>query len=403
MKYKKLVILFFVLTLLISFPGCDSVRKKKIKIGFITSLNETDAFTKANIDGIQDAIDNSGINSNNLTTIKNVSINTCFDTLAELAENGCEIVFGIGKDFEDFFVQAATENPDIHFCILNGNQATNGLDNYHNYSFPEYQTRYMTGVVAALKLNDMLENGEISGSDMQLGYIASYPDSENISAYSAFYLGAKSICENVILKVQYTYSESEKALNNKAALALIANGCRIISQHSYQYKAADVCSSNGISFIGFLKDSEKYTDNYLCDGLLDMSGCYKYALDVITDGDDLPAQWSVAPHSEDSPFVSILNENSFASKERYDESIIKIKEKENELKDGSLKVFDIKNWTVNGEIVNSTTSDGFEEIYNSEEFINKTYFMENEITSNPRFEFRIDGIFELNLMDDYSF
>ena len=106
MKYKKLVILFFVLTLLISFPGCDSVRKKKIKIGFITSLNETDAFTKANIDGIQDAIDNSGINSNNLTTIKNVSINTCFDTLAELAENGCEIVFGIGKDFEDFFENA---------------------------------------------------------------------------------------------------------------------------------------------------------------------------------------------------------------------------------------------------------------------------------------------------------
>ena len=137
-------------------------------------------------------------------------------------------------------MQSAIDNPNVEFCFANGNQAsTSNIENYHNYSVAESESRYVSGVVAGEKLNDMISNGEIANYDIKIGYVGSVSGVDNVSAYTAFYLGVKSVCPNVVMEVQYAGLENNAELEDIAARALIANGSVLISQYSDTNGAAN--------------------------------------------------------------------------------------------------------------------------------------------------------------------
>ena len=73
----------------------------------------------------------------------------------------------------------------------------------HNYFDSIYEARYVSGVVAGMKLNEMIADGTITEDTAKIGYVGAFPYAEVISGFTSFYLGAKSQCPSVTMEVQY--------------------------------------------------------------------------------------------------------------------------------------------------------------------------------------------------------
>jgi basic membrane protein A len=303
----------------------------------------------------------------------------------------------VGNELEDYIVQTATENTDVHFCVAKGKQATTTeLDNMHSYSVAESESRYVSGVVAGMKLNDMITNGEISSSNIKIGYVGTTRNAENTSSYTAFYLGVKSVCPGVNLEVQYSGLEHSENLERIAANALIANGCILIAQHSYTNGAAETCEKNNVYFVGNITAEKEKAPNFsLVSSSANWADCYTYAANCIINGKTLPIEWSNS-YDVGECRITEINEDAFTSKDIFSECKSKVLETENALKEKKLNIFNTATWTVDGKIVETTASDDLLEYYNGVEYIIDGNFKEYESSSLPKFMFRIDGIEELN-------
>ena len=152
----------------------------------------------------------------------------CYDAAAELADDGCNIIFADSFGHEDYMIQAAKEFPDVQFCHSTGTKAhTEGLDNYHNAFASIYEGRYLAGVAAGLKLNEMIENGEFTADEAKMGYVGAFTYAEVISGYTSFFLGARSVCPSVTMEVTFTGSWYDETAEKEGANKLIANGCKL--------------------------------------------------------------------------------------------------------------------------------------------------------------------------------
>lgn len=364
---------------------------KDIKIGFICEQNAdfTEDFNKA--------IKASEISNNKVIQKTDVTEDNCYDTAVELVKQGCNLIFASGDSFEDYIVQTATENPDVEFCFANGNQAgTSNIENYHNFAVAESESRYISGIVAGKKLNDMISNGEIPNFDIKIGFVGSTAGAENTSAYTAFYLGVKSVCPNAVMEVQYAGLNNNAELEEIAARALIANGSVLISQYSDTNGAAKVCEENNIYFLGDTESVIKVAPNFgVTSSAYDWSSCYTYVIDCIKEGKSIPTEWSKG-YETSACGITEINKSAFTSEEEFENTKKAVSDAEKALKDKTLYVFDTSTFSVNGKTVTTTVSDELSSEYFGVEYIGDGHFKEYELSSNPRFMFRIDGITELN-------
>ena len=125
----------------------------------------------------------------------------CYDAAAELVDMGCSIVFADSFGHESYILQAAKDFPNVQFCHATGTMAhTENIPNFHNAFASIYQGRYLAGVAAGMKLNEMIDGG-LAPEDAVIGYIGAYPYAEVISGYTSFFLGARSICPSATMKV----------------------------------------------------------------------------------------------------------------------------------------------------------------------------------------------------------
>ena len=70
-----------------------------------------------------------------------------------------DIVFADSFGHEDFMIQAAKDFPEVQFCHSTGTKAhTENLANYHNAFASIYEGRYLAGVAAGMKINEMIES-----------------------------------------------------------------------------------------------------------------------------------------------------------------------------------------------------------------------------------------------------
>ncbi len=98
---------------------------------------------------------------------------TAQDAAMDLADQGCNIVFANSFGHESYIIEAAKEYPEVQFCHATGFQAaSSGLPNMHNYFTSVYESRYVSGVVAGLKLNQMIDEGKITEDTAKIGYVA---------------------------------------------------------------------------------------------------------------------------------------------------------------------------------------------------------------------------------------
>ena len=355
-----------------------------IKVGVIYIGDENEGYTAAHMAGIDQMMSNLGLSEDQVVEKTLIPEDeSAYDAAVDLADQGCNIIFGTSFGHESYLLQAAAEYPEVQFCHATGYQAaSSGLSNMHNYFDSIYEARYVSGVVAGMKLNEMIADGTITEDTAKIGYVGAFPYAEVISGFTSFYLGAKSQCPSATMEVQYTNSWADMSGEAEVAAKLIDDGCVLISQHADTTGAPTACETAGVPCVGYNIDMTSVAPNEaLTSASMDWGVYYTYAVQCMLDGTAIDTDWCKG-FSEGADKITPLNEKVVA--EGTDE---KVKEVEDALADGSLHVFDTSTFTVDGKELTTYKKDG-----SDTEYISDGYFHESEYGSAPAFDIAIDGI-----------
>ncbi len=362
-----------------------------IKVGVIYVGDENEGYTEAHMKGIDQMMETLGLTADQVieqTTIPEDE--SCYDAAVDLAEQGCDIIFANSFGHESYLMQAAVEFPEVQFCHATGYQAASaGMDNFHNYFTAVYESRYVSGVVAGLKLKEMIDNGEITAEEAKMGYVGAFPYAEVVSGFTSFFLGAKSIVPEVTMEVQYTNSWADMATENEVASALIADGAVLISQHADTTGAPTACEESGVYAVGYNVDMTSVAPNTaLTSATINWGPYYTYAVEAAMNGTEIATDWCKG-YVDGAVAISALNDVAVA--EGTADVVANI---EAELKAGTLHVFDTATFTVGGSSIEDLIAEGGD-FAKYEAYVSDGYFHESELQSAPAFDLRIDGILEL--------
>ena len=367
----------------------------QIKVGFIFLHDENSTYDLNFINAAKAACEALGLTEDQYVLRTNVPEGQeCYDAAAELADDGCNIVFADSFGHEDFMIQAAREFPEVQFCHATGTKAhTEGLDNYHNAFASIYEGRYLAGIAAGMKLNEMIEAGEITADQAKMGYVGAFTYAEVISGYTSFYLGAKSVCPSVTMDVTFTGSWYDETAEKEAANKLIAEGCVLVSQHADSMGAPTACEEAGVPNVSYNGSTlDACPNTFIVSSRIDWEPYFEYMINCVVNGEAIAADWT---GTLSTGSVVLTDVNEAAAAEGTAEAIETAKAA---LEDGSLHVFDVSTFTVGGETLTSYMADvDTDADYTPDtEAIVDGYFSESTFRSAPYFDIQIDGI---NLLD----
>ncbi|MDO5416403.1 MAG: BMP family ABC transporter substrate-binding protein [Lachnospiraceae bacterium] len=364
----------------------EGIAKEDLKVGFIFIGDENEGYTAAHYAGAKKMQEEIGLTDDQMIIKWTVPEDeSCYDAAVDLAEQGCQIIFGNSFGFEDYMIQAAEEYPEIQFCHATGYQAAScGLENVHNYFTSVFESRYVSGVVAGLKLNEMIADGTVTEDACKIGYVGAFPYAEVVSGYTSFFLGVRSVCPSATMEVTYTNSWASFDLEKEAAEALIADGCVLISQHADTTGAPTACEAAGVPVVGYnISMIPTAPTQALTSASIEWGPYTTYAVQCMLDGKAIDTDWCHG-YAEGADKITELNEAAIA-----EGTADKVKEVEDAIKSGSLHVFDTSTWTVDGKTLDTYKKEGIDV-----EYISDGYFHESEFGSAPAFDIRIDGITE---------
>ena len=388
---KKVLALLVALALCLSCTAvfADGVAKENIKIGFIFLHDENSTYDLNFLNAAKEACEKLGVAYVLKTNIPEGQ--ECYETAAELIEDeGCNIIFADSFGHESFMIQAAKEYPEVQFCHATGTRAhTEGLANYHNAFASIYEGRFLAGVAAGMKLNEMIEKGEFTAEEAKMGYVGAYPYAEVKSGYTSFFLGARYICPTVTMEVTFTNSWYDEALEKEGATKLINDGCKLISQHADSMGAPTACEVAGVPDVSYNGSTVSACPNtFIISSRINWEPYFEYMVNCVMNGEAIAADWT-GTIATGSVELSELNEQAAAAG-----TAEKIAELKAALEDGSLKVYDINTFTVNGAKLESYLADvdDMGDYVPETEVVTDGYFHESEYRSAPYFDVDIDGI-----------
>ena len=314
----------------------------------------------------------------------------CYEEALNMVDRGCNFVFADSFGHEDYMIEAAKEEPDVQFCHATGTKAhTENLPNYHNAFASIYEGRFLAGIAAGMKLNEMIEAGEITEEEAKMGYVGAFTYAEVISGYTSFYLGAKSGCPSVTMEVTFTGSWYDETKEKEGAQMLINDGCVLISQHADSMGAPTACEAAGVPDVSYNGSTISAAPNtYIVSSRINWAPYYTFVMDSISEGAQIPADWT---GSIDSESVLLTEINDAVAAEGTAEAIEEAKEK---ILSGELQVFDTSTFTVEGEELTTYMADvdTDPEYTGDTEVVVDGAFQESEFRSAPYFDLTIDGI-----------
>ena len=366
-----------------------------IKVGFIMLHDENSTYDLNFINAAKEACATLGIPEENYVIKTNVPEGQeCYNTAAELADAGCNIIFADSFGHEDYMIQAAKEFPEVQFCHSTGTKAhTEGLANYHNAFAAIYEGRFLAGIAAGMKLNAMIEAGEFKPEEAKIGYVGAFTYAEVISGYTSFFLGARSVCPTATMEVTFTGSWYDETAEKEGAQKLIQNGCKLISQHADSMGAPTACETAGVPDVSYNGSTQDACPNtYIISSRIDWAPYYEYAITACMNGEAIDADWT-GTLATGSVVLTDINEAVAAKGTK--EAVEAAKK---ELEAGTLKVFDTSKFTVNGETLTEFLADvdDMGDYVPETNAISDGYFHESEYRSAPYFTIEIDGITRLD-------
>ena len=282
-------------------------------------------------------------------------------------------------------IQAAQEYPDVQFCHATGTKAhTEGLSNYHNAFAAIYEGRYLAGVAAGMKLNEMIKDGKITEDQAKIGYVGAFTYAEVISGFTSFFLGARSQCPSATMEVTFTGSWYDETAEKEGAKNLINDGCVLISQHADSMGAPTACEEAGVPDVSYNGSTQDACPNtYLISSRIDWAPYMKFMMQSVAEGKEIPADWT-GTLASGSVKLTDLNTNVAAegTQEKLDEVT-------KELEAGTLHVFDTSAFTFKGAALDDSyladvdTDDNYTP---DTKVVSDGYFHESEYRSAPYFD-----------------
>ena len=317
--------------------------------------------------------------------------NACYEAAAELVDEGCDLVFADSFGHETYMIQAAQEFPEVQFAHATGTKSqVENLPNYHNAFASIYEGRYLAGVAAGMKLNEMIADGKITAEQAKIGYVGAFDYAEVVSGLTSFFLGARSICESATMEVIFTNSWFDIALEKEAAINLMDNDCVLISQHADSEGAPKACEERGVPNVAYnIRTISIAPTTALISSKIDWTPYFKMIIEAAKNGENFETDWC-GNIETGSVILTELNEAVAA-----EGTAEKIEEVKAGLLDGSIKVFDTSKFTVNGEELTEYLAD----VVDEGDFVPETNvikdgaFDESALRSAPYFDIKfIDGI-----------
>lgn len=243
-------IVMIVISFGINYFSNEKEQVKTINVGFIYVGDASDAYT-ANFLKAQSAIEKQYAGQVNIIPKYNVPEDDVEDVLEELVEEKCDLIFATSYGYGEKMKEYAAIYPEIQFCQATCSNANEKpyLSNYHTFMGNIYQGRYISGVVAGMKMKELIDNGTITTEQAKVGYVGAFPYAEVISGYTSFFLGIRSVVPEATMTVKYTNTWSNYHIEKECAKELIDEGCVIISQHSDTSGPAVACEETDRSKI----------------------------------------------------------------------------------------------------------------------------------------------------------
>lgn len=413
---KKIIALLLAAVMVMSLAACskdssnnggssNDSAKSDFKIGVVLVGDENEGYTYAHIDGIKKAMKANGIADDQVIWYYSVPENEeCYDKCIQCVSQGCKLVITNSYGHQSHAQLAASENPDVQFVAMTGDTAyKSGLKNFKNAFNQTYQSRYISGIVAGLKIKELVEAGKLTdknydaSGNVKVGYVGAFPYAEVISGFTGFFLGIKSVYPNVVMDVTYTNSWFDISAEGQAADMLTSRGCVIIGQHADSTGAPAACEAalkagTVVYSVGYNIDMLSVAPTAaLTSASNDWSVYYTYAIKTAMNGGQIKTDWSEG-YDTGAVCITPLGASCAAGTKEA------VEKAEADIKAGTLHVFDINNFTVEGQKVTSALcfdSDG-DFVYDQQEAIKDGYYHESEFISAPSFNMIVDGINILN-------
>ena len=386
---KKIIALALTLVMIFALAvPAASAEAKEVKVGFIFLHDEQSTYDLNFMKAAQAACEKLGIEYINKVGIPEGQ--ECYEAAMDLVDEGCNIVFADSFGHEDYMIQAAMECPEVEFCHATGTRAhTEGLANYHNAFASIYEGRYLAGVAAGLKLQEMIDNGDITADQAKLGYVGAFTYAEVISGYTSFFLGVRHVVPEATMEVTFTGSWYDLSLEAEGAQKLIDDGCVLISQHADSLGAPSTCEAAGIPNVSYNGSTiEAGPNTFIVSSRINWEPYFEYIIGQVQNGEAIDADWtgSIATGS-----VELTDVNEAVAAEGTPAVLESVKEA---FAAGEIHVFDTDTFTVNGEKLESYMADvDTDPAYEGDtEVISDGYFHESEFRSAPYFDLQIDGI-----------
>ncbi len=396
--FKKILsvclVIIMVASLGISMTSCkkdDGV----FRLGVILLHDEASTYDKNFLEAVERAKTQLGLTDEQVIYKKNIPEgNECYEAAADLVDSGCDIIFADSFGHETYMIKAAKEFKNVQFCHATGTMAhTEGLDNYHNAFASIYEGRFLAGIAAGMKLNEMIATGKITPAQAKMGYVGAFTYAEVISGYTSFYLGAKAVCPSVTMDVQFTGSWYDEVKERDAATALINAGCVLISQHADSMGAPTVCEDRKVPNVSYNGSTVASCPNtFIVSSKIDWTPYFVYICEQYEKGEAIATDWT---GTIETGSVVLTEVNTQAAAEGTQSIIDKAKEM---LVSGELHVFDTNTFTIGGKAVTSYMADvDTDEAFEKDtEAVKDGFFHESEFRSAPYFDAQIDGITLLN-------
>ncbi|MCQ2537748.1 MAG: BMP family ABC transporter substrate-binding protein [Lachnospiraceae bacterium] len=392
---KKFLALVLALVMVLSLAACGEKKadNKNFKLGVILLHDEASTYDLNFINGVKDAAKALGLSDDQVIYKRNIEEgDACYEAAADLVDQGCKVVFADSFGHETYLLKAAKEFKNVQFCHATGTMAhTEKLDNFHNAFASIYEGRYLAGVAAGMKLKEMMAAD--SSVKPHIGYVGAFTYAEVISGYTSFYLGVKSIVPEVTMDVQFTGSWYDEIEEKNAAAALIDNGCVLISQHADSMGAPSVCEERNVPNVSYNGSTVNSCPNtFIVSSRIDWSPYFQYICKQTMEGKAIDTDWT-GTIATGSVVLTDVNTKAAAAG-----TADKIKEVKAQLENGSLKVFNTANFTVEGAALSSYMADvDTDDAFTPDtEAVKDGFFHESEYRSAPYFNVNVDGINCLN-------
>ena len=390
---KSLSVLLALVMLLCAGSALASCQDKNsdFKVGFIFLHDENSTYDLNFINAANETCEALGFKKTQFIFKTNIPEDQkCLEAAVDLVEQGCSIIFADSFGHEDYMIEAAKKYPNVQFCHATGTRAhTEGLDNYHNAFASIYEGRYLAGIAAGMKLNEMINAGKFTAEEAKIGYVGAFTYAEVMSGYTSFFLGARSVCPTATMEVTFTGSWYNEAAEKEAANKLISSGCKLISQHADSMGAPTACESAGVPNVSYNGSTVSACPNtFIVSSRINWAPYFQYAIKAVLDSKKIDTDW-IGSLSTESVLLTAVNDKAAAAgtQAAIDDAIAK-------LKNGSLKVFDTAKFTVGGKTLTSYMADvNTDANYEKDtEVVINGIFEESKFRSAPYFDVEIDGI-----------